>query len=481
MATNAATVEQWDIFEVELAGPNDGNPFLEVNLTADFRQGERLFTPDGFYDGDGVYRVRFMPDAPGEWTFHTFSNRPELDGQTGSFTCTAPAPGNHGPVHVRNTWYLAYADGTPYHQIGTTCYAWTHQPQELQLQTLDTLAQSPFNKLRMCVFPKSYRYNKNEPELYPYEGAPLTDWDFTRFNPAFWRHFEGRVTELRELGIEADIILFHPYDRWGYASMNAAEDDRYLRYAVARLASCRNVWWSMANEFDLMEDKIEADWDRFFQVVQQADPYNHLRGIHNCREWYDHTRPWVTHASIQSHSFDEIRQWREKCRKPILIDECRYEGNLPHHWGDLTSEEMARYFWLGTMAGAYVGHGETYQHPEDIIWWSKGGVLRGESPARIAFLKDIMSEAPPFEALTPEPGPADGVLALALPGSQYLYHFTDAGEIEITLPGDQAYRVDRVDAWEMTVERMPGVVSGGVRLEAPKGDYLLRLTVDASG
>ena len=31
------------------------------------RAPERVPAP-GFYDGDGVYRVRFMPDTEGEWT-----------------------------------------------------------------------------------------------------------------------------------------------------------------------------------------------------------------------------------------------------------------------------------------------------------------------------------------------------------------------------------------------------------------------------
>lgn len=480
MITKGTAVEQWDVFELALAGPEDGNPFTDVRLTAEFRQGNRLLRPDGFYDGDGIYRVRFMPDAVGEWTYRTVSNCPQLDGQIGSFVCTEPSSGNHGPVQVRNTWYLAYADGTPYFQIGTTCYAWTHQAEKLQSQTLQTLAASPFNKLRMCVFPKSYKYSENEPPLYPYEGEPLTDWDLTRFNPSFWQHFEERVRQLGELGIEADLILFHPYDRWGFAGMDAAADDRYLRYAVARLAAYRNVWWSMANEYDLMETKTGADWDRFFQIVQQADPYNRLRGIHNCHGWYDHNKPWVTHCSIQSESLDQVPQWRKQYPKPIVIDECRYEGDIPEGWGNLTAPEMVRSFWRGTMAGAYVGHGETYKHPDDILWWSKGGVLRGESPARIAFLKRIMTEAPPFEQLEPQPAPAPTVLALARPGLHYMYHFSDPTEITVFLPGEQPYQVDAIDTWEMTVTRLGSVDPGEVPLLAPKGDYVLRLSVSAA-
>ena len=31
----------------------------------------------------------------------------------------------------------------------------------------------------------------------------------------------------------------------------------------------RNVWWSLANEYDLMRTKTMADWDRFFRIVQE--------------------------------------------------------------------------------------------------------------------------------------------------------------------------------------------------------------------
>ena len=81
--------------------------------------------------------------------------------------CGAALAGAHGPVRVRNTHHFAYADGTPFFPFGTTCYAWMHQSEELQQQTLESLRNAPFNKIRMCVFPKSYQYNHNEPALYP--------------------------------------------------------------------------------------------------------------------------------------------------------------------------------------------------------------------------------------------------------------------------------------------------------------------------
>lgn len=39
-------------------------------------------------------------------------------------------------------------------------------------------------------------------------------------------------------------------------------------------------------------------------------------------------------------------------------------------------------------------HGETYLHDHDVLWWAKGGILHGESPQRIAFLREIVEGLP---------------------------------------------------------------------------------------
>ena len=226
------SVEKWGLFEVELTGPMEGNPFIDVQLSAEFKNGDTTIKAPGFYDGDGTYKIRFMPSVEGEWSYASKSDSPALDGQTGSFTCTAPAEGNHGPVRVRNQHHFGYEDGTSYFSFGTTCYAWVHQGDALEEQTLKTLETAGFNKLRMCVFPKDYIFNKNEPEYYPFEKQG-DGWDFSRYDIAFFHHLEKRVAELGALGIEADIILFHPYDRWGYAKMAHEEDYAYLRYAMS--------------------------------------------------------------------------------------------------------------------------------------------------------------------------------------------------------------------------------------------------------
>jgi hypothetical protein len=470
-AQPAQTIEQWGVMEVSLRGPATGNPFLEVQFGAEFRHQNRAVKVDGFYDGDGIYRVRFMPDTQGTWTYVTSGNRAELNGTSGEFTCGPPSKGNRGPVAVRHFSHFGYADGSPYFPVGTTCYAWIHQGDRLEEQTLATLRTAPFNKIRMCVFPKDYVYNKNEPVYYPFERSPAGESDFTRFNPEFFRHLERRVRDLAALGIEADLILFHPYDRWGYAKMPAEANDRYLRYVVARLAAYRNVWWSLANEYDFAKNnKTMADWDRFFRIVQESDPYHHLRSIHNGIVLYDHSKPWVTHVSLQSSELEKAADLAATYRKPVIYDECQYEGNIPRRWGNISAREMVRRFWVGTVSGAYVGHGETYLDPNDVLWWSKGGVLHGESPPRIAFLRRIL-----------ESGPAEGLnnlskyyLGAGQEGRYYLFYFDahQPAEYEFDLAKGARYRADIIDPWDMTITPVEGTFEGKFQMKLPGKPFL---------
>src|ERR1700754_1266306 len=66
---NEIDIEQWGVYEVSLPGPEDGNPFIEVSFVAEFSLGHRHVTIPGFYDGKGIYKIRFMPDAIGEWAY----------------------------------------------------------------------------------------------------------------------------------------------------------------------------------------------------------------------------------------------------------------------------------------------------------------------------------------------------------------------------------------------------------------------------
>jgi hypothetical protein len=458
-----ATVEQWDVFEITLQGPSDGNPFLDVELSAQFTQGDKTVTARGFYDGEGTYRVRYMPEQQGQWRYVTKSNRPALDGKSGEFTVKKPTnPNNRGPVRVRNTFHFGYADGTPHVSIGTTVYGLLFQRDQVQEQTLATLKESPFNKVRMLLLPRGR--SENEPQMLPFEMTADNRFDFSRFNTKFFQLVDKRVGNLRDMNVEADVIFFHPYGSrdFPWRRMGAENDDRYIRYVVARLAAYRNVWWSMANEYDALR-KPETDWDRFFQIVQAEDPSNHLRSIHQINRPYNHNQPWVTHVSEQNgeavNGFGRAHIFRHLTRKPVCFDEVRYEGDISARWGNMSAEGMTRCFWFATLGGTYCGHSETLTSSPGITWLGQGGKLVGESHKRIAFLRKIL-ESGPREGIDPIDFYYESNVA-GRAGRYYLFYFGEDKPTEWLIDiyrqgmGEGAqFHVDVIDTWNMTINRL---------------------------
>ncbi len=488
--------ERWGVFEVAVHGRTAGNPFVDYTVSGTFTCGKEQVTVPGFYDGNSVYKVRFMPSFEGEYTFLVQGSFSEKKYE-GTFTSVPENQGNHGPVRVRG-YHFEYEDGTPYFPLGTTCYVWELQAQALQLETLKTLGEGYFNKIRFCVLPKHYLYNLHEPVSYPYEGKPCNfkgdatenfyqlmsvqpgnDWNFTRFNPFHFQHVEKSIAALGKLGIEADLILFHPYDRWGFSLMTPQQDALYLRYVLARFSAYRNVWWSLANEYDLLRSKTVQDWERLAGIVVELDPYHHPRSIHNCMPMYDYTRPWITHCSIQRQDVYKCAEYtgdfRTRFGKPVVLDEIAYEGDIDQGWGNISGQELVRRFWETAMRGGYATHGETYDKADGVLWWSHGGRLYGESPARIRFLHEILCQTP-GAGLRQANGAWDEVAATAEcmgDTGYYLFYYGFNRPCRRTFFFDAAntYRVEVIDTWEMTVEDA-GVYSGRFSVALPRKEYM---------
>src|SRR3546814_4342520 len=104
----AACTERWGVHELVFDGPADGNPFVDVDLAATFERGGRAIRVPGFYDGAGVYRIRFSPPDAGRWTWQSESNAAALAGQAGAFDCTAPRSEEH-TSELTSLMRLSYA------------------------------------------------------------------------------------------------------------------------------------------------------------------------------------------------------------------------------------------------------------------------------------------------------------------------------------------------------------------------------------
>lgn len=494
-ATYALQVEQWGTEEVVLHSARTyANPIADVKLQGRFRSGDKEVLATGFYDGHGVWKVRLMPEVQGSWDFSTISNDPDLNQKSGSFKVGAPRAGNHGPVRVRDTYHFGYADGTDYFPLGTTTYGGVGGDLQNQMRTASMLSHSPFNKTRFMLLP-SFLLPSAAPGdqgVRPFETGPDGRMDYKRPNPEFYSRVESSLLQLQTLCVEADVIFFTPYDRSpnSLSAMGAENDEAYLRYAVSRLAAFRNVWWTISNEFELY--RVPKDWNKLGALVSQADPYKHLLGIHNCcMAFFDNTQPWVDHVILQDITMQRLaatpskKGWLEldarKIGKPVIVDEYGYEGNNGMAWGSFSAREIVEMHWAITLAGAYGSHGESYSGIS-----SPTGEFVGDSPARLGFLKKIMTEAP-YREMEPAPDIVNidtaNVSVLAKRGSYYLIGFwpphelatwnlgffgpatpskplpakpptgaiaTPAPDTEFKL-GDGVFRVDLIDPWAMRV------------------------------
>ena len=510
-------MKQYQMFELVIPGEKLPESRAQIELTAEFSCGDKCRTVRGFHDGEDRYVVRFLPDVPGEWHWRVTG----AVNSEGTAFCE-PAENTHGPVKAVGT-HFEYADGSLFIPFGTTVYALAHQDDALAEQTLESLKTAPFNKVRMCVFPKHYDYNHNEPPYFAFEKKTDGTWDVNRPCIAFWHRFESILKRISAMGIQIDLILFHPYDRWGFSRLPQQDNLVYLDYLLRRLSAWPDIWWSLANEYDLnMDWKSLADWEEIEEFVAANDPYHHLLSNHNCMCFWDAARPNVTHASLQTKGLSEIPRWIRKYRKPVVIDECCYEGNLPHFWGSISGQEMVRRFWRCYASGAYCTHGETFLSDDEILWWARGGQLKGESPRRIAFLRQVMESLP--GPLTPN---ENNIWSVVLPEGEalekaletvpeemrvfcrrladsirrmderdrtahlsgehaweahcgeetYLTYFDLQcyGEQTVKLPEDRSYKAELIDVWNMTRETIAENISGETKLTLPGRDNLALL------
>ena len=173
-----------------------------------------------------------------------------------------------------------------------------------------------------------------------------------------------------------------------------------------------------------------------------------------------------------------INEYGEQYYKPVVFDEMAYEGNVQYGWGNITGEQILRRFWECTLRGGYPGHGETYLGYDNILWWSHGGELHGESHKRIKFLHEIMSQTP-CNGLKPAKRDWDCLCGVpqdddvAEKTGYRIYYFGIMQPLfrDFHLDDDNEYVFDVIDTWEMTVTEI-GTFKGKFRIPLSCKQYM---------
>lgn len=92
--TKEDAVEIFEVVEFVFDGPMQDPSWVDSEKAVCFRmvvQGQKF---DGFYCGDGQYKVRFMPKSLGFWEYTLESGIPQLNGQSGVFYSAPEAEEN---------------------------------------------------------------------------------------------------------------------------------------------------------------------------------------------------------------------------------------------------------------------------------------------------------------------------------------------------------------------------------------------------
>lgn len=387
--------------------------------------------------------------------------------------------GSSHPLPELGPTHFAYADGTPFVPFGTTVLAWHVQDGAHRARTIRTLERSPFNKVRMSLIPPVEAFDipaaRERAASLPFAARPGGGYDPERYDVEYFAKVESCIEALLTLGIEVELILFPAgLERWGLDRLTPEQEAGYVRYAVARLAAYRNVWWSMADAGGNGCRKEPEEWERLFRTLRECDFGRHPATLHAPPDGCDWGAPWLTHASLRHEDVRLASAYTGYFAKPIAVDDCGREGIGEERRDALTAEELVCRIWEGFARGGCVAHGESLRQPDGRWWSMHGGTLLGESPVRIDFLRSLLEAAPSGLVYNRDRYDAS---TLERAGEYYLQYF---GPHRFTsrafaLPAGE-YAADLIDTWNMTITTLDRSFEHRFEIELPgELHYALRL------
>jgi len=381
---NDLQITTWQPHDFEFKSPSSvSNPFA-LEFSADFTgpDGRHLTVP-GFYDGNGIWKVRFSATKAGKWMLVTNAGLPDLDGRKTQFIVTANKNKTlHGGLAVdpNNPHHFIYQDGTHWFPVGYECnWLWALDEDDDKLPNvnsfLDKLSSYGFNFILVNTYcyDTTWRPGKSSADdygpsaLYPWEGTNDKP-DFSRFNITYWRHFDRVVAALSEHGMVAHLYLKVYNKKVNWPQNNSPEDDRYYQWIVARYAAYPNIIWDLAKEANY-EKSVVYKVGRL-KFIRGLDPYHHLLTIHTDIQTYDSGAydglvDFRSHQEQSDHLHATGLKQLAQNNWPVFNVESGYEYG-PKGADDKTyahaesPEEVALRIWQIQMAGCYNAYYYTY-------------------------------------------------------------------------------------------------------------------------
>jgi hypothetical protein len=477
-------LEQYRPHDFVFAAAESGNPF-DVELWGEFSgpQGARMRIP-GFYDGGGVWKVRFSPPTPGEWVLRTFSPVPALDGKTAEGEAAPSSnPKVHGAPRVdsEHPFHFRFEDGSRFFLMGYEAdWLWgadmLDPARKVMRRLIAQMAERGFTHVMVNVYAydtpwcpgKSSEWDYGPVSLYPWAGTNEKP-DHSRLNPAFFKIYDGMMDDLLGNGIVAQIMLKVYNKGVNWPKKGSPDEARYFRYVAARYQAYPNLIWDFSKEARNERDKdLEKN---LIELVRTGDAYGHLITAHDDEpyEWDWQRSPTLGFSTQQKHA--DFAAWivfgRAVRSRPVLNAEFGYEfgvDKLPTHknpdqvdWKTLLDRAYRIYF-----AGGYA----VYNY-NNTAWDVVKPDPEPPGMQRWQILKETISSLP-YWRMEPHDELSAGGPCLLEPGGVSAFYSPGAG-IAVNLRGLGAPTpAEWIDTWTGARQSAGTLEPKLLKLQKPK-------------
>jgi hypothetical protein len=466
-------VEVYDFAEVvaNIAHPDAANPFTDATLSGAFTKadGTDHREVEGFCDSlDGsVFRIRFMPSSPGDYTFK-LSYRQGIYEATQSGVFRAIDGHRRGPIRIdpKYPWHFIW-EGTGEHYFfsGTTAYFLLGWKDERIIQySIDRLHRLKVNRLRVTIAGREDDMlgepviNSDNFTTYPtpwpaQHGDDMyhPGFDYTHFDVDYWRKFERAVRFTRDRDMTMSLVL-DMNDNKVHPKAGSDDELRFIRYAISRFGAFSNITWDMGDDLERMRTD---EWTHETgTLIKKWDPYKHLATSHpvsdvhqdRASEWFDFTslQDWnrTQHAYMLNSRAIQAKTGRII---PQTNEEYGYEDHYPL-WAPPPPQESAdvlrRTAWDIYMAGCYQTVGESAKRGTNVWpdtgggWWNGRGDDTMTMFLGFGHIVDFFASFDWWKADPHDELVNNGAYCLAKPGEIYAVYLPKEGKVTLKLePG----------------------------------------------
>jgi hypothetical protein len=317
----------------------------------------------GFYDGDGVYKIRAYCEEVGKWRWTTFSNIKALNNRKGTFKVIPSTLRGKLRIHDADPHQFRYDNGEWYLHIGDTGYRYLVDTERHWQEYIDQAARMGATKIR-CWFARSRHtvealYNENRAGL----------------NLAYWQEMEKRLDYAVERypGIVFQLIPFAEDDQELFRFRNGDYISRQaIGYMQARWSAYPNVTYCISNDRNIGEREDLKQAVRFIgDWMKGQEPWGTLITNHQKRyQGYSFVEEsWsdiITLEDIDQVDGRLVLLYRKRGNAPVVLDEDRYEN-----WRDPAHDNyfFRRLVWANLLSGGHPTYGglRTYESFVDTL------------------------------------------------------------------------------------------------------------------